>query len=133
MKINFPKIKLRFKLKYRKKILHSLKVIFWFSTGALLALILISSFGFFLYQKTYENKIYPGVFVGNFEFSGKSKQNAENFFDYRNSLVKNYQFILTSDYGTATISANEIGFGYNSPLLANQAYLIGRSSNFISD
>lgn len=133
MKINFPKIKLRFKLKYKKRILYSLRVVFWFTTGALIALILISSFGFFLFQRTYENKIYPGVFVDTFEFSGKSKQDAESFLNYRNSLVKTSAFTLTSDYGTATISANEINFGYNSSLLSNQAYMIGRSGNFISD
>ena len=81
----------------------------------------------------YENKVYPGVYVGNFDLSGKSKQDAQNFFDYRNSLVKNSQFSLTSDYGIATVSAGEINFGYNSLLLASQAYLIGRSGNFISD
>jgi vancomycin resistance protein YoaR len=133
MKINFPKIKLRFKLKYRKKILQSLKVIFWFSTGALLALILVTSFGLFSYQKAYENKIYPGVFVGRFEFSGKTKQDTKNFLDYKNSLIKNSTFTLTSDYGTATASAKDIDFGYNSQLLANQAYTIGRSGDFISD
>ena len=133
MKINFPKIKLQFKLKYKKRILHFLKVGFWFTTGAFLALIFVSSFGLFLYQKMYENKVYPGVYVGNFDLSGKSKQDAQNFFDYRNSLVKDSEFSLTSDYGIATVSAGEINFGYNSPLLANQAYLIGRSGNFISD
>jgi vancomycin resistance protein YoaR len=133
MKINFPKLKLRFKLKYKKKILHFLKVVFWFSTGAFLALFLITSFGLFLYQKTYENKIYPGIFVGSFEFSGKTEKEIKNFFDNRNSLIKDSTFTLTSNYGTATVSAKDIDFGYNSSLLANQAYMLGRSGNFISD
>jgi vancomycin resistance protein YoaR len=133
MKINFPNIKLKFKLKYKKRILRFLKVAFWFTAGAFLALIFILSFGLFLYQKVYENKVYPGVYVGNFAFGGKSKQDAQNFFNYRNSLVKNSEFVLASDYGIATISAGEINFGYNSPLLASQVYMIGRSGNFISD
>jgi len=133
MKINFPKIKLKFKLKYKKRILRFLKVAFWFTTGAFLALIFVLSFGLSLYQRVYENKIYPGVYVGNFDFGGKSKQEVESFFNYRNSLVKNSKFSLNSDSQTATVSADEINFGYNSPLLANQAYMIGRSGNFISD
>ncbi|MGA2968000.1 MAG: VanW family protein, partial [Candidatus Levyibacteriota bacterium] len=133
MKINFSKIKLRLKLKYTKKILRFLKGAFWFTTGAFLALVLISSFGLFLYQKTYENKVYPGVYVGNFNVGEKSKQATENFFNNQNNLVRNSEFTLTSDYGIATISAGEIDFGYNSPLLASQAYSIGRSGNFISD
>jgi vancomycin resistance protein YoaR len=133
MKINFPKIKLKFKLRYRKKIIHSVKVIFWFCTGAFLALFLISSFGLFLYQKTFENKIYPGVFVGNFDLSGKNQRAAENLFDYHNDLIKNSSFTLTNDSLVATFSAKDIDFGFNSNLLANQAYTIGRSGNFISD
>ncbi|HUD09736.1 MAG TPA: VanW family protein, partial [Patescibacteria group bacterium] len=133
MKINFPKAKLKFKLKYRKRILRFLKVSFWFTTGAFLALILVLSFGLSLYQKIYENRIYPGVYVGNFDFGGKNQRDVENFFNYRNSLVKNSAFTLTSDYQIATVSAGEINFGYNSPLLASQAYMIGRSGNFISD
>jgi vancomycin resistance protein YoaR len=133
MKINLPKIKLKFKLKYKKKTLRFLKIAFWFTVGALLALFFVSSFGLFLYQKSYENKIYQGIFVGNFAFGGKTKQDVENFLSHRNSLSKNSNFVLSSYYGTATISAGEINFGYNSSLLANQAYMIGRSGNFISD
>jgi vancomycin resistance protein YoaR len=133
MKINFFKVKLKLRLKYSKKILHFVKMVFWFTTGAFLALVLISSFGLFLYQKTYDNKIYPGVYIGDFDVSGKTKQDTQNFLDNRNSLVKDSDFVLTSDYGIATISAGQIDFGYNSSLLANQAYLIGRSGNFISD
>jgi vancomycin resistance protein YoaR len=133
MKINFPKIKLQFKLKYKKRIWHFLKASFWFTTGAFLALILVTSFGLFFYQKTYENKVYPGVFVGNFEFSGKSQQDVEKFLEYRNSLVQDSNFTLTSDSGIATVSAKDLNFGYNSQLLAKQAYTIGRSGNLISD
>jgi vancomycin resistance protein YoaR len=133
MKINFPKVKLKFKFRYKKHILRTLKVIFWFTSGAVLALIFVTSFAFFLYQKTYQNKIYPGVCVGNFNLSGKTEVEAQALFNYRNSLVKNSSFTLTSDYGIATISASEINFGYNSTLLANQAYTIGRSGNLVSD
>src|ERR1035437_2681037 len=118
MKINFSKIKLQFKLKYKKRILHLFKGSFWFTTGAFLAFILVTSFVLFYYQKTYENKVYPGVYVGNFDFSGKSKQDVEKFFNQRNSLIKTSKFSLTSDYGIATVSAGEINFGYNNELLA---------------
>jgi vancomycin resistance protein YoaR len=133
MKINFPKIKLKLKLRYKKKILYFLKVAFWFTTGALLALIFILSSGLFLYQKTYENKVYPGVFVGNFDFGGKRQKDVANSLDYRNSLIKSSKFTLVSDYGIATVSAKDINFGYNSSLLASQAYMIGRSDNFITN
>ena len=98
-----------------------------------LALVFVTGIGLFAYRKAYENKIYPGVYINNVDFSGKSEQNVQNFFDKKNSLTGKSNFILTSDYGVATISASQISFGYNSPLLAMQAYMIGRSGNFVSD
>lgn len=133
MKINSLKIKFRLKAKHTKKIIHSLKVLSWFLTGALLALFFVSSFGFFAYRIIYKDSIYPGVYVDGIDFGGKSQPEVDKFFIYRNSLIKDTNFVLTSDYGIATVSAQEINFGYNDSLLANQAYLIGRSGNFISD
>ncbi len=133
MKINFLKIKFRLKAKHAKKIIHSLKIAFWFSIGALLALFFITSFGFFSYRIMYKDSVYPGVFVDGVDLGGKSKQDVNQFFIYRNSLIKDTSFVLTSDYGIATVSAKELNFGYNDALLANQAYMVGRSGNFISD
>lgn len=133
MKINFSKAKFKLKLKYYKHILRISKVTFWFLTGALLSLMFITSFGFFTYKKLYENKIYPGVYLNNINFGGKTKQDVKNFFSYKNSLIQNTSFVLTSNYGIATISAKQINFGYNQDLPAEQAYSIGRSGLFPSD
>jgi vancomycin resistance protein YoaR len=133
MKINFSKAKLKFKLKYSKHILRVSNVTFWFLTGAILALFFISSFGFLTYQRIFENKIYPGVYVNNINFGGKTKQNVKDFFLNKNSLVKDTIFVLTSDYGIATLSAKQIDFGYDANLSSDQAYIIGRSGNLFSD
>ena len=103
------------------------------SYGAILALIFILGLMLFVYKKSYENRIYPGIYVDNIDFGGKNEQAVQNFFDYRNSLAEKSDFSLVSDYGIATISAKDIDFGYNSPLLATQVYMIGRSGNFVSD
>lgn len=133
MKIKFSKAKLKFKLKYSKQILRISNSIFWFLTGALLALFFLLGFSLFLYQKIYDNKVYPGVYVDNVNFGGKSKQDVAAYFSKKNSLFKDTNFILTSDYAVATLSAKQISFGYDTNLSADQAYSIGRSGNLFSD
>ncbi|HYM65546.1 MAG TPA: VanW family protein [Candidatus Sulfotelmatobacter sp.] len=133
MKINFKKLKFKVKFKFRKKILRTFKIIFWFFLGAFLSLFFIASFGLFGYQKLYENKIYPGVYVNNINFGGKTKQEVENYFEYKNSLVGNSSFVFTTNQDIATISAKEIGFGFDNKLSSDQAYDIGRSNSLLSN
>lgn len=133
MKINFSKVKLKFKLKYSKHILRISNVTFWFLTGAVLALFFISSFGFLVYQKLYDNKVFPGVYVNNVNFGGKTKQNVKDFFLNRNLLIEDTNFVFTSNYGVATLSAKQISFGYDANLSSDQAYSIGRSGDLFSD
>ena len=133
MKINFNKLKFEIKFKFRKKIIRVFRVIFWFSLGAFLTLFFITSFGFLVYQKTYENKIYPGVYVNNISFGGKTKQEVESFFDYKNSLFGNKSFTFTTNADIATLSAKEINFGYDKKLLGEQAFTIGRSESLFSN
>ncbi len=133
MKTYFPKLKFKLKYKYHKKILRILRISFWFLTGATLALMLIFSFGLFAYEKIYENKIYPGVYLNNIDFGGKTKEEVIDFFTYKNSLIDKTNFVLTSDYGIATISAKQINFGYDANLSAEQAYSIARSKNKLSN
>lgn len=133
MKMNFSSKKIKKKFKYYKKLIHISKISFWFLTGAILSFIFLSGFGFLAYQKFYDNKIYPGIYLNNINFGGKTKQDVIDFFNYKNSLIENTTFVLTSDYGIATISAKQINFGYDTNLSAEQAYSIGRSTNIFSN
>lgn len=133
MKINFSKAKFKLKFKYSKRIKKASRVIFWFLIGAFLALFFISSFGLLTYQKLYEKKVFPGVYVNNVDFGGKTKQNIKDFLSSKNKLVENSTFVMTSDYEIATISAKQIEFGYDKNLSADQAYSVGRSGGIISN
>lgn len=135
MKINLGtlKFKLKLKPKHRKKISHLSKLLFWFFLGGFLSLFFIISFGFIGYQKLYQNKIYPGISVNGTNLGGKTEKQAENFFDSKNVKTENTNFVLTSTYGNATISAKEIKFGLDSKLLSNQAYSLGRSDSILSN
>ncbi len=133
MKINFHKLKFELKFKYSKHIIRTLRVFFWFSIGALLSFFFIASFSLFAYQKLYDNKVYQGVYVNGINFGGETKQAVKDFFSSKNSLIRDAKITFGSDYGIATISANQIDFGFDGNLSSNQAYSIGRSGNFFSD
>ncbi len=124
--MKIPRIKL-------KHFLHLGKIVFWFSTGALLALFFITSFSFIIFKNVYKDVVYPGVMVNGVNFGGKTEIQVYNFFNSRNYQIKDVNFVFTSDKGIATASAGQIDFGYNSTLLANQAFNLGRTNNLISD
>lgn len=133
MNIPIKKLKTIYRFKYRKGVNYFLKNFFWFFTGALLTLIVLSGIGYLSYQAIYRDQIYPGIMVDGKAFGGKTKEEVKNYFDAKNEKIGKNSFILTSDFGTATVSAEQIGFGYDSTLLSEQAFLLGRSLNFLSN
>ena len=109
------------------------RVVFWFSVGALLALFIITNSIFFIFQRIYYNKIYPGIIVNGVNFGGKTPSDIETYFEKKNSFTENASLVFSSDYGTATVSARAIDFGYDGSLLTSQAYSLGRSNNTLSN
>ena len=116
-----------------KHFLHLGRIIFWFSTGALLGLFFITSFSFLIFKAVYKNVVYPGVMINGVNFGGKTESQVYDFFNRKNYQVKDVNFVFTSDKGIATASAGQIDFGYNSSLLANQAFNLGKTNNVISN
>lgn len=110
-----------------------LKSLFWFSVGALLGLFLVMSFVFFIFQKMYENRIYPGVFIEGVDFGGKHIEDVKAYFDKKNERVADAKFVFQTPEISATISAKQLNFGYNKELLAIQAHSLGRSRYILSD
>jgi vancomycin resistance protein YoaR len=133
--MNLSLLKAKFKIKQntKKQILKTSKTVFWFLTGALLTLIFVTFFGFFAYEKYFDGKVFPGVYVNSVDLGGKTKNEINNYFADKNAKIADVRFSLTSDYGIATVSAKEIDFGFDEKLSSEQAYSIGRSGNFITD
>lgn len=120
----------------KRHILIGLKSLFWFTTGAILGLFLFLSFSFIIFQKIYESVIYPGVMVNGTDFGGKKEEDVVNFFEEKNAKFADTQFIFQTEENEEaeiTLSAKELDFGYDSELLAQQAYSIGRSKSLLSD
>lgn len=109
------------------------KSLFWFSMGGLLGLFLFVSFIFIYFQKKYNTVVYPGVMVNGVSFDGKTKDDVHKFFENKNNNIANTKFVFTIGNRSKTITAQELELGYNSQLLADQAYIIGRSNDLFSN
>jgi len=105
------------------------KNILWFTLGGILGLFFFISFLYIGYKNMHTNRVYDGVLVDNINFSGKDPSTIQAFFDQKNKIIQKTAITLNSDGVIATISAKQIGFGYDSNLLADQAMTVGRSSD----
>lgn len=133
MKINSKKKDIQEKVLKIKYLKHVVKGLIWFCIGAILGLFLFVSFLFIIFQNKYKNKVYPGVMVNNIDFSGKSEIEVESYFLAKNNLIKHTKLIFTYNNISETISAEDLKIGYNTKLLAKQAYSIGRSNDILSN
>ena len=100
---------------------------------ALITLFILLTLGTFLFINHYQGKIYPHVFVGTLDVSGKTPKDVETYWLNKNTSFTVSQFELRYDDTIATISATDLGLGYDATLSATQAYLIGRSQNLLTD
>jgi len=110
-----------------------LKSIFWFSVGGSLGLFLFVSFVFIYFKQNYNNVVYPGVTVNGVLFGGKSEEEVRRYFDNKNSLFASTKFVFDGTDEDISTTAQELEYGYDSKLLAYQAYSIGRSANLMSN
>ncbi len=84
-------------------------------------------------EKTFQDKLYPNVYIDNINFGKKSKANIVQYFQQKNDDLKKIKFtIIFEDSPVATLSGEQINLHYDSEGLAERAYLIGRSSNLAS-
>src|SRR5579864_4507222 len=97
------------------------KTILWFGLGSMLGLLFFVSFLYFFYEKIHTNRIYDGVLVDGVNFSGRNPEAVTAYFGNENKTIQKTTIIIRNDQLVATISAKQIGFGYDANLLATQA------------
>lgn len=105
----------------------------WFSLGGIIGLFFFASFLFIYYRNTYKTSVYPGITIQQKDFSGQTRDQVEHYFLQKNASIQHATFNFTHDSKIATMSAEELGMGYDASLLADQAYSIGRSDNFFAN
>lgn len=109
------------------------KISLWFSLGIIIGFIFLISFLYIGYKQSHKNTVYDGVIVDNIDFGGKTKDEVKTYFAKKNKVFDKTIFTLTSPSRIATASANQIGYGFDENLIAQQAFSVGRSDNIISD
>lgn len=116
----------------KKRVKEISNISFWFFIGAFIAAFLISGFAFIIFQTNYKNLVYPGVSINGVDFSKKSQSQVEDYFINKNRSI-NTLFVFNYKELSATVSAVDINYGYDSQLLAKQAISIGRSPDVVSN
>lgn len=130
---SLDRLKQKTKRLKKKHIKFAGNILFWFTTGAILSLILISSFSYFAFQNYYKGKVYPGVSVNGVDFGRKSEEQVKKYFTDKNLKASGATFVFNYDSHTATVSAKDIDLGFDQNLLASQAMSIGRSNDPFSN
>lgn len=101
---------------------------------ALLIIAVISAIGGIIYfEKTYEQKIYPGVRIDGLSFGGKSREFVKDYFEKKSAPFANLVITLQFEDKIATLAGKLLESGYDSNLSAVQAYSVGRSGYLLSD
>lgn len=117
----------------KTRLKHIGKISFWFLTGAAISLFLILSFSYIAFQSYYKDRIYPGVKINGKDFGRSTQNDLNNYFAQKNKEAADTVFTFDYEDKIATISAQDINFGYDSVLLSNQAMSVGRSKDPISN
>lgn len=114
---------------FRQQIMRRMRLPFWI---VCICIILVGT-GLLLFEKKFQGKIYPNVTVDGAAFGGQTPAQVNSYWSRQNEPFARMRFELIHDNTIATISGSQIDLGYDSALSARQAYLVGRSPNFLSN
>jgi len=117
----------------RKFIAHVSKAFFWFTTGAVFATFLFTSFTFIIFEKINKGVVYPGITINDIDVGKYTPKEVEGLFIKKNEAIEKTQFTFSLEDNAATISAKDLKFGYDQNLIAKQAISLGRSDIFLSN
>ncbi len=116
-----------------KKVHHYSKGPFWFLTGFIIAGVTIVSLCIIIFQNIYRDIAIPGVYVDSVNVSGMTKEQIEDVFEDKNKKTAGTTFTFTHQDLIATTSAKDLGIGYDSRLISEQAISLGKSSNLFTN
>ena len=109
------------------------KSAFWFCIGGVLGFFFFVSFGLIIFQKLHEGKIYEGISVQGINFGGKTKEDVAAYFQNKNEQIADTKIVFEYASDQIATTARKLELGYNTLLLADQAYYIGRSNDRLTN
>lgn len=116
-----------------KKTHHYSKGPFWFLVGFIIAGLTIFSVCVIVFQDMYKDSVIPGVYIDTLNVSGKTSNEIQKIYENKNKLIENTTFTFSYNDLIATASAKQLGIGYDSKLISQQAESLGKSSNLLTD
>src|SRR3989304_4359679 len=123
----------KFSLPKKQTVKHAAKSAYWFLVGFILSGLLLSSFVLFYFQYTFRDKVIPGIFVDSVYIGEKSRADIEKIFEDMNEKIGKNTFIFSQGPNIATVSAQNLGSGYDINLISEQALSLGKTKNLLSD
>lgn len=120
--------------KDKKRAYYMISSAFWFVFGFVFTGILLLAIVLGYFQNTYKDKVYPGIYIDNEYVGNMRKDQVLAMYEEKNEKIAQTKFsFLYKDETVATLSASDVKIGYNAPLLADQAYAVGRSQNVFTN
>jgi vancomycin resistance protein YoaR len=105
----------------------------WFFVGFFFAAMFLLGLFTAYFRLAYQNKVIPGVYVDNVYVGEKTEQEIRNIFDAKSKQIQNTTYTFSYEDKFATISAQQMGIGYDSNLITTQALSLGKTNNIISN
>lgn len=87
--------------------------------------------GLFLqFENSYQARVFPGIYAGNADLSGKTSQEIEDYFTNLNEPFTRTSVRLEFEDQVATLAGNTLHIAYDGRLAATQAMSFGRNNTF---
>ncbi len=83
----------------------------FFLLGGVLGLLLLIIFFSSWFEKTYQNRIYPGVKIEGINFGGQKKEAVELYFQNKSQKFGKLNIVFTDTSPIASISGQELNLG----------------------
>lgn len=116
-----------------KKNISLLSILLFFITGSVVGLLILAGLGYYFFENSYQNKVYPGIMIDYMDFGGKSQHDIETFYSEKSKPLRSMKLTLFYGDQLATISAGDLSLSYDGKLSGAQALSIGRSGKFLTD
>ena len=100
----------------------------------------LTGLSYLLFEKNYQNKIYPGVYLNGIDLSGKSREQAQYLINQKVDEISQKGIVFYTNSHRVTIfpviASAEMDLAYNIidfdvEAAVEQAYLIGRQGDFL--
>lgn len=109
------------------------KIAFWFFIGVAITVFFTSSFAYIGFQQYFKGKAYPGISINGVDFGNKTEEQIKDYYLEKNKNISDASFVLIFEDKVATVSAQDVDFGYDEKLLSTQALSLGRGQDPLSN